>query len=161
MAHPLQRVAISILAFAVITAAQNQTARQPVRLKAFSHKTHLKLGNIAPVIADAIDHGRYLSPGDIRRFLNTKNACEACHRGLEESTKIGTANMPQMADCLVCHNKIDPPESCGFCHDPGPHLKPSNHTPDFLDSHPRKSLGLNMQSCAVCHGRKFTCLGCH
>jgi len=24
--------------------------------------------------------------------------------------------MPHMADCLVCHSKIDPPDSCTFCH---------------------------------------------
>jgi hypothetical protein len=162
LAHSLQRIAIAVFACAIATLAQNQTARPPVKLKAFSHKTHLKLGNIAPVIAGAIDRGTYLSPpGDIRRFLNSKNPCEACHRGLEESTQVSKANMPQMADCLVCHNKIDPPDSCEFCHDKGAQLKPANHTPDFLDSHPRKSLGLDMKTCAVCHGRKFTCLGCH
>ncbi len=148
--------------FAALFAAQTPPGKPA--LKAFSHKTHLKLGNIAPVIADAIDRGAYLSPpGDIRRFLNlnTSNPCEACHRGLAESTHVSQSNMPQMADCLVCHNKIDPPESCAFCHNPGPQLRPANHTRDILDTHTSKKSGLDKQTCAVCHGRKFTCLGCH
>src|SRR5229473_49787 len=53
-------------------------APRPSKLAKFSHQQHLKLGNMAPVIAAAIDSKTYLSqPGDIRRFLNTKNACEA------------------------------------------------------------------------------------
>ena len=131
-------------------------------LKEFSHKKHLKLGNVAPVIAAAIDKGTYLGRGDqIRKHLNSSNPCAACHRGLDESDAVSKANMPQMADCLVCHNKIDPPDSCQFCHPKNAKLKPVNHTPDFLDTHTRKNSGLDMQSCAVCHGRKFTCLGCH
>ena len=67
----------------------------------------------------------------------------------------------QAADCLVCHNQVDPPDSCEFCHPRGAQLKPANHVPGFLDSHTNKNSGLDLQTCAVCHGRKFTCLGCH
>lgn len=164
MAHFLQRVApLAVLAaaFGLLRAADQRTNPKPT-LKDFSHKKHLALGNVAPVIARAIDKGTYLSPpGDIRRFLNSDNPCQACHRGLEESEKVGLANMPVMADCLVCHNRTDPPDSCQFCHPAGAALKPLNHSPDFLDAHNRKNAGLDKQSCAVCHGRKFTCLGCH
>ena len=132
-------------------------------LKEFSHAKHLKLGNVAPVIAGAIDKGTYLGRdgAKIRPLLNSSNACVACHRGLEESDAVGQANMPQMADCLVCHNQIDLPDSCAFCHPKGAQLKPASHVPGFLDTHSNKKSGLDMQSCAVCHGRKFTCLGCH
>jgi hypothetical protein len=138
-------------------------AQQPPPLKEFSHKKHLKLGNIAPVIASAIDKGTYLGQGgpQMRPLLNGTNACTACHRGLEESNKIGRENMPQMADCLVCHNEIDPPDSCEFCHPASAQLKPANHGNGFLTRHNQKNSGLDLQSCAVCHGRKFTCLGCH
>jgi hypothetical protein len=134
----------------------------PPPLKEFSHKKHLKLGNIAPVIAAAIDKGTYLGRGDrIRPHLNSGNPCTACHRGLEDSDAVGNANMPQMADCLVCHNQIDPPDSCAFCHPKDAQLKPANHVAGFLDTHTNKKSGLDLESCAVCHGRKFTCLGCH
>ena len=66
-----------------------------------------------------------------------------------------------MADCLVCHNKVDPPFSCGFCHVEGANLKPASHAANFLESHSRKDANLDLKTCAVCHGRKFTCLGCH
>jgi hypothetical protein len=144
-------------------AACRLLAQAPPPLKKFSHAKHLKLGNVAPVIAGAIDKGTYLGRdgAKIRPFFNSTNPCQACHRGLEESDAVSQANMPQMADCLVCHNQIDLPDSCGFCHPKGAQLKPANHVPDFLDTHTNKKSGLDMQSCAVCHGRKFTCLGCH
>ena len=138
--------------------------KQPRRtnLAKFSHQQHLKLGNVAPLLAKAIDAKTYLSaPGDIRRHLNGATACTACHRGLSQSDSVTAAAFPQMADCLVCHNKIDPPFSCTTCHMEGPHLKPANHTPDFLDRHTTGKLNLDKTTCAVCHGRQFTCLGCH
>src|SRR3979409_1671551 len=47
------------------------------RVVHFSHQQHLKMGNLAPVIAAAIDKKTYLQPpGDIRRHLNSSNACE-------------------------------------------------------------------------------------
>lgn len=142
-----------------------QAARKPAAtlLAHFDHEMHLKLGNIAPVIAAAIDSKQYLSPaaGEIRRHLNTANPCVACHRGLEESDAVTHSALPQMADCLVCHNKIDPPFSCEFCHSKNANLKPASHTPDYLDTHTRKNAIPDKASCAICHGRRFTCLGCH
>ena len=144
-------------------AASRLVAQAPPPLKEFSHAKHLKLGNVAPVIAGAIDKGTYLGRdgAKIRPFLNSSNPCVACHRGLEESDAVSRANMPQMADCLVCHNQIDLPDSCVFCHPKGAQLKPASHVSGFLDTHSNKKSGLDLQSCAVCHGRKFTCLGCH
>jgi hypothetical protein len=120
------------------------------------------MGNLAPALARAIDNKTYLSPpGDLRAHLNGRNPCEACHRGLESSDRVIPAALPRMADCMVCHAQIDPPDSCHFCHSRTMALKPSNHTPDFLDSHTRKNAAFDKATCAVCHGRKFTCLGCH
>jgi predicted CXXCH cytochrome family protein len=131
-------------------------------LTRFNHQLHLKLGNVAPVIARAIESGAYLSPpGDLRKHLNTANACTACHRGLEESDAVTNAALPRMADCLVCHGKIEPPFSCEYCHEPGPHLKPASHTADWVDRHSSGKANLDKPSCAVCHGRTFTCQGCH
>jgi hypothetical protein len=138
---------------------------QPTRglVTKFNHALHLKFGNVAPVVAAALDAKTYLSkpPEGLRALLNTKNACAACHRGLEESDAVSRAAFPLMADCLVCHSKIDPPFSCEKCHEPGPQLKPADHTPDFIDTHSSGKLNLDKPSCAVCHGRRFTCLGCH
>jgi hypothetical protein len=132
------------------------------RVARFSHAQHLKMGSVAPLIAAAIDKKTYLQPaGDIRRHLNTGNACQACHRGLEESDHVTAAAMPQMADCLVCHNKIDNPFSCETCHAKGASLKPASHVTGFLNAHTSGKLQLDKASCVVCHGVNFRCLGCH
>ena len=133
------------------------------RLARFDHQLHLKLGNLAPLIAAAIDKKTYLTPAgpELRAQLNTLNPCQACHRGLEVSDRPDRSGLPQMADCLVCHNQIDPPYSCEFCHAKGAALKPASHSPDFLDTHTSGKLGFDKATCAVCHGRKFHCLGCH
>lgn len=147
---------------------QGIPAYTPVRLKApiakFSHKQHLAMGNVAPVIAAAIDKKTYLSPkiaAEVRSRLNTTNACEACHRGMHESTEVSAANLPQMADCLVCHNKIDPPFSCETCHAANANLMPASHDKNWLDFHSSGKANLDRQSCQVCHGKQFTCRGCH
>lgn len=137
-------------------------APSPTLVTTFSHQQHLKMGNVSPLLAKAIDHKNYLQPvGDFRRHLNTQNPCEACHRGLEESDRVTRAAMPQMADCLVCHSQIEPPFSCETCHAKDAKLKPANHVPHFLDLHTSGKLKLDKTTCAVCHGREFTCMGCH
>ena len=128
----------------------------------FSHAQHVKLPNIATAIAAAIDQKTYLGPtGDIRAHLNSSNACLGCHRGIDTSVKVSDVNMPQMADCLVCHNQIDPPFSCAQCHDAKwTGLTPANHhAADFHDQHSSKAIV--KQGCTQCHGQKFTCMGCH
>jgi hypothetical protein len=150
----------SRIALFLLAASLSAQTRPP--LKDFSHKRHVALGNVAPVIAAAIDKGTYLGNGqDIRKSLNSTNPCQACHRGLENSEKVTAANMPKMADCLVCHNQIDPPDSCAFCHLAGVKLTPANHEGEFIDTHTSNKSGLDYASCAVCHGRRFKCLGCH
>jgi hypothetical protein len=133
------------------------------RITNFSHALHLRMGNVAPLLALAIDKKNYLQPAnDIRRHLNTRNPCEACHRGLEESDRVTPAALPQMADCLVCHSQIDNPFSCETCHGKNvASLKPASHTANFMDTHSAGKLHLDKTTCAVCHGRTFTCMGCH
>ena len=132
------------------------------RVAHFSHQRHSKLGNIAVVLAAAIDKKDYLQPpGDIRRHLNGANPCEACHRGLEDSLRVSPENLPNMADCLVCHNRIDNPFSCEQCHLPSDNLKPSNHVAGFMSAHSSPDAKLDKASCTICHGREFHCLGCH
>jgi hypothetical protein len=133
------------------------------RINSFSHAQHLRMGNVAPLLALAIDKKNYLQPAiAIRRHLNTRNPCQACHRGLEESDRVTHAALPQMADCLVCHSTIENPFSCETCHGKDiASLKPVSHTANFMDTHSAGKLHLDKATCAVCHGRTFTCMGCH
>lgn len=136
-----------------------------LRLKKFDHAFHLKMGNIAPLLLAAVKGQSYLEDpvpaGFVPSLEAARSACTACHRGMPESTAISASkeHFPHMADCLVCHNKIDPPFSCETCHLDDKALKPAFHTNDYLDSHTRKNVV--KQGCMNCHGRKFTCLGCH
>jgi predicted CXXCH cytochrome family protein len=130
----------------------------------FHHQLHVRMGKaIAPAIVKAIDAKTYLSnPGNLRDVLaGTQHPCTACHRGLDKSDAVTAAAFPAMADCLVCHTETDPPFSCVKCHDEGQRLKPASHTPDWMDVHSSGKANLDKPSCAVCHGRRFTCLGCH
>ncbi len=135
-----------------------------VRLVKFDHAFHVRMGNIAPLLLAAVKGGTYLEdplPAALRPKLEAaQSACTSCHRGLAESTATGPEHFPHMADCLVCHNKIDPPFSCETCHGADKALKPATHTNDFLDTHNRKG-SIAKTGCSNCHGRKFTCLGCH
>ena len=90
-----------------------------------------------------------------------EGGCSGCHRGLAKADVTGPEHFPRMPECLTCHNEIDPPFSCVKCHDENANLKPASHTPDYLDRHNRKGVITERQSCPVCHGKEFTCLGCH
>lgn len=147
---------------ASITDAIRKVPRQ-FRLKKFDHAFHTRMGNIAPVLLGAVKSKTYLSDsvpdGLARQLESAKSGCTSCHRGLAESAAVSREHFPHMADCLVCHNRIDPPFSCETCHGVDKTLRPAFHTNDYLDSHSRKTVG--KQGCSNCHGRKFTCLGCH
>ena len=138
-------------------------ARTAERTYRFDHEFHLGLGDAAPLIAAAIDSGKYHGkPGDARRFLDGGNACTACHRGLEESVAVDSAaHMPKMGDCIVCHTRVDNPFSCKECHIEGVNLRPADHTREFIDTHATGRIELDKLSCLPCHGRDFPCMGCH
>jgi len=131
----------------------------------FSHQIHAKFGNtIAGMVTRSIDSGAYLGdPTGVKAALATAgprpHACTGCHRGLSVSDTTSEANFPHMADCLVCHDKIDAPFSCEKCHQPSEKLKPVSHAVNFLDKHSDKVV--QKVGCQLCHGRRFTCLGCH
>ncbi len=128
----------------------------------FNHQFHLQLGNVAPLIAAAIDSGAYLGKsGEIREHLNTSDACQACHRGVGETDLATAAHLPRMPDCLVCHSEVDNPFSCEKCHLEGTTLRPAGHTREFIDLHSTGKIEYDKQTCLPCHGRNFACMGCH
>ena len=140
-------------------------------LDKFNHQQHMNLGNIAPMLLRAIEAKKYLKPltseaqaemqGHLQTAQANKNVCGACHRGLEQAATVTRAHHPEMADCLVCHSDIDPPFSCTKCHVDSPALRPASHTADWVDVHSSGKANLDKPSCAVCHGTRFTCRGCH
>lgn len=132
-----------------------------LRVDKFNHQRHTAFGNVAPMLRAAIAGKKYLST-KTPEHLDTSNACAGCHHGIEQSESVAAASVfPLMGDCLVCHNKMDPPFSCEKCHENVPSLKPASHTSDFIDRHNRMKDTLDKSECTNCHGRRFTCLGCH
>jgi hypothetical protein len=133
----------------------------------FNHAHHVKMGSAAPLIAGAVKSGQYLGleAPSLEVLANAKDACSGCHYGILASENVPhdkpvKAHFPQMADCLTCHSKIQPPESCKQCHEEStPNFRPTSHTADFGDTHSQKTLAKT--GCFTCHGRKFTCKGCH
>ena len=124
----------------------------------FSHAFHTRLGNMAPLIASAIDSGSYLGSVHIRSQLEGVSACQACHRGLKTSDK---TPLPVMSDCLICHSEIDNPFSCRVCHLDNAKLRPADHTARFVDLHSTGKIMFNKANCLPCHGTGFACRGCH
>lgn len=140
-----------------------RTARPslPRKVDSFNHQLHTKFGNITPLLRAAIVSKQYLAVQP-PTHLDTKNNCASCHHGIEQSDDVRAASVhPAMADCLVCHNKMEAPFTCEKCHNDVPALKPANHSRDFIDFHNRKNAGLDRSTCFTCHGKQFTCLGCH
>ena len=129
----------------------------------FNHQFHLSMGDVAPAIAAAIDSGDYLGiVPDIRAELDRGGQCVGCHRGLSEADVVDSKiHLPGMADCLVCHNEIDNPFTCEKCHPADFQIKPADHTREFIDQHSTGKAGFNKLTCQPCHGRNFTCMGCH
>jgi hypothetical protein len=88
--------------------------------------------------------------------------CTQCHHEIETSEATSKANFPGMTECISCHTQVDIPDSCYKCHDKSMRLIPSDHATDFIDSHSRVKHSVDQkQACEVCHGRSFTCAGCH
>ncbi len=94
-----------------------------------------------------------------RLHVKSVESCASCHANMAQSAVSSRANFPVMADCIVCHNKIVMTDSCETCHTPGSKLRPATHTQTFIDSHNRATTV--REGCAVCHGKNFTCAGCH
>lgn len=130
----------------------------PERSYRFDHAFHVRLGDLAPLLAAAIDGGKYFGSPEIRSLLDQAGGCAACHRGLDASE---ATPLPVMSDCLVCHSEIDNPFSCGECHLEGVNLRPADHTPEFADLHGTGKIRLDKASCLPCHGTNFECRGCH
>lgn len=149
-----------------VSALEDRTPAE--RVFAFSHQQHLALDeNIPAVLGEAIDSGKRLGfVPDIRDQLTAaaaaENACQGCHRGLETAAKVDSAvHLPSMPDCLTCHDQIEAPFSCEECHATDFALKPASHDAGFHDFHSTGKLEYDKRTCEVCHGRKFTCMGCH
>lgn len=91
--------------------------------------------------------------------------CETCH---VSTTKVETAEeyvLPNMLDCMNCHETKAVSNECSTCHLPSESLMPVSHTPNFKHNHGDlaraqvKDISADM-SCTTCHTQNF-CQNCH
>ena len=129
----------------------------------FSHEKHLQLGNVAPIIAKAIDSGQYLSPaGDIRGHLNgTQRVPRVPPRHRDIGCGEPRRTCRKWPTAWFATTKSSCRSVARSCHGAGAKLRPADHPPEFLESHSRPDAKFDKTTCAVCHGRRFRCLGCH
>jgi hypothetical protein len=88
--------------------------------------------------------------------------CAACHRNVDAVTYITSANMPDMKNCIDCHEKKNITTECNVCHTDFSNLLPADHrNGDFKKDHKRQTRigGLNAE-CSTCHSESF-CMNCH
>ena len=129
----------------------------------FSHQQHLALGNPAPRIAKAIDSGKYLGHvGDIRPLLDTDNSCVACHRGLPQDEQVDSkATSRECPTAWSATTRSTIPSVARRATRAISRSSPPTHTRNFIDQHSTGKMGFDKLTCQPCHGRKFTCMGCH
>lgn len=102
----------------------------------------------------------------LTRFPHAKHVgaipCLVCHKGIDTSEATSAANFPSMAQCVMCHNQVDIPDSCYFCHAKTMSLEPASHDQHWVDAHSRVHRDAAQKAtCQTCHGRDFHCAGCH
>ena len=138
-----------------------RTVENPVRNVIFGHNSHVNLDSIGILLKMAVSSGNYLGiPPDLSEEFDLENACTSCHRGMNKTDYSTKDNLPVMSDCLLCHSEVDPPFSCGNCHSSDFRLTPVSHTETWIDDHTEMKHE-KPNSCESCHGRSFTCRGCH
>lgn len=103
------------------------------------------------------------TPHFVARFNHAAHSkmlnCGNCHAMKADALNPG---FPSMQFCIGCHNKIDLPDSCLNCHLKSQELRPASHlSANFFDTHSSGKMNTKNGGCAVCHGKFFTCQGCH
>lgn len=89
-----------------------------------------------------------------------KATCESCHKGLDEMTLATEKSIPEMSQCMTCHDGDKAPNACESCHTNFATLRPKEHNrTNFVREH---KLLARMQdaTCATCHTQE-SCQDCH
>ena len=86
-------------------------------------------------------------------------ACDRCHGKAGAEARAG-ALLPEMADCMTCHNGEAAPRDCDACHTLSrSELVPASHQPGWKKEHGRQAR-ITDRSCLPCH-TVGDCQECH
>lgn len=100
-----------------------------------------------------------------QRHLASDLKCETCHESVMERTDITPSVLPDMKNCMNCHERKSVSKDCYICHSQKEDLRPVSHSPNFIHNH--SDLARNAttdvsgnKDCALCHKKRF-CQDCH
>ena len=87
--------------------------------------------------------------------------CIICHKGINEVDYSAAEQLPEMTQCMECHNDESASSECAICHSETniALLKPSTHLADWSRSHALDAR-FNTNDCSMCHQESF-CQDCH
>lgn len=91
--------------------------------------------------------------------------CAACHGDVAQIDMGDHFEIPDMMECMDCHQTQTVANECLTCHTPEERLKPLNHDLAFLKTHgniaSNSAFSVHLQKdCATCHKTQF-CQDCH
>ena len=95
-----------------------------------------------------------------------KQACNACHAGIEHAEGVLALAPPRMDDCTRCHaqRSVAPGSGCALCHrEVSQRWKPANHAANWRRAHgpvARDDSGRQAERCELCH-TQASCDACH
>jgi hypothetical protein len=86
--------------------------------------------------------------------------CAKCHAGVEGKEVVTSGvHLPDMDNCMQCHQTPAKIEGCYLCHTRDEQLIPADHSGDWTQSHGMYSES-GAQNCNSCH-RETYCTDCH
>lgn len=108
---------------------------------------------------------RYSEKFSHQQHRGAGEECQSCHEEVAGREKFSGYILPNMDNCMSCHEIKAVSNACGTCHTPLEDLVPVSHRPDFTHRHSDLArLAANQISgnkdCASCHQPQF-CQDCH
>ena len=87
--------------------------------------------------------------------------CISCHKAINEVDLASSEQLPEMQQCMECHNDAIASSECAVCHTVSDitFLKPESHLADWKFAHAPEAQ-FNLSDCSVCHQASF-CEECH
>ena len=87
--------------------------------------------------------------------------CLTCHKGINEVDLASSEQLPEMRQCMECHNEATASNDCAVCHiiTDLTFLKPESHLSDWKFAHAPEAQ-FRLGDCSMCHQESF-CEECH
>ncbi len=106
--------------------------------------------------SEKFDHARHADKAELE--------CSACHTDLDGGLPANSVgHLPNMAQCMSCHEQKLVKNECATCHMPYENLKPRDHENDWTHFH-GAAAEVPGANCAMCHSAQTVandCQSCH